>query len=298
MRSVPDPEISDAACAERLRRALDRDELFLHYQPKIDLASGAVTGVEAVSRWRDAELGPVPPSRFVAVAEQCGLIDALTEWVLRAAIRQWLAWREQGVALRLAVNVSALTLRDVDLPDRVQRLCLREGMPCRLLTVEVTESATQNVIRLLDTLTRFRLKGIGVSLDDFGTGYSSLVQLRQLPYSEIKIDQCFVRDAAASRESRHIVRTVVELAHGLGLTATAEGVEDAATLALLRELGCDEAQGYHIARAMRGADLVGWLRRTGRGVCGEGARRSGPSHPARAAEAAEAAGARLAESAR
>jgi EAL domain-containing protein (putative c-di-GMP-specific phosphodiesterase class I) len=255
---------TDERVAKRLQRALDRGEVQLCYQPKIHVVSGAITGVEALSRWHDDELGEVPPSAFVGVAERCGLIDELTDTVLRSALAQWTAWRDQGLRVRLAVNVSALTLRDVYLPDQIQRLCMREGMACEYLTIEVTESATQNVVRLLDTLSRLRLKGFSVSLDDFGTGYSSLIQLRQLPYSEIKIDQCFVRDSSRSRESRLIVKAVIDLAHGLGLSATAEGVEDAHTLALLGELGCDEAQGYFVGRPMRGADFVEWLLHSGR----------------------------------
>ena len=260
MRSAPDPELAD-----RLRLALARGALALDYQPKVDVASGQVSGVEALARWDDSDLGALPPSLFVPVAERCGLIDELSDWVLRAALRQWAAWRDQGVRIPLAINVSALNLRDKYLPDHIQRMCMGEGMPCEYLTIEVTESATLNVVHLLDTLTRFRLKGISVSLDDFGTGYSSLVQLRQLPYSEIKIDRCFVADAASSKESRMIVKAVIDLAHGMGLTATAEGVEDARTLALLRELGCDEAQGYFIARPMAASRFVEWLLRSGRG---------------------------------
>ena len=255
---------SDKDCAERLRRGLERGDLSLSYQPKVSVASGAVTGVEAVSRWHDSVLGEVEPSLFVPIAERCGLIDELTEWVLRSALRQWVAWRDQGISLRLAVNVSALSLRDVYLPDHIQRMCMQQGMPCEYLTIEVTESATQNVVRLLDTLTRFRLKGFSVSLDDFGTGYSSLVQLRQLPYSEIKIDRCFVQDAATSRESQLIVKAIIDLAHGIGLTATAEGVEDSETLELLGELGCDELQGFLVAQPMRGPAFVDWLLKSGR----------------------------------
>ena len=257
---------SDSRLAERLRLALDQGTVALRYQPKVQVASGAVAGVEAVCRWHDAELGDVAPGLFVPAAERCGLIDALTDRVLRSALAQWAAWRDQGIEMRLAVNVSALSLSDVQLPDKIQRLCMREGMPCELLTIEVTESATQKAVRLLDTLTRFRLKGISVSLDDFGTGYSSLAQLRQLPYSEIKIDRCFVHDAAVSRESRLIVKAIVDLAHGLGLSATAEGVENAETLELLRELGCDEAQGFLIAPPMAGTALIEWLLRSGRTV--------------------------------
>ena len=250
---------SSAECATRLQLALHRGELTMEFQPKFHIRTGVFSGVEALARWEDPESGPIPPSVFVAVAERSGLTDALTEWGLKAVVAQWARWRDQGLNVPVAFNISALSLRDVYLPDYIQKLCMQEGMPCEYLTVEVTESATQNVVRLLDTLTRFRLKGIGVSLDDFGTGYSSLLQLRQLPYSEIKIDRCFVADAARSKEARLIVRAIVDLAHGMGLVATAEGVEDVATLDLLREIGCDDAQGFLISKAMEGSKLADWL---------------------------------------
>jgi EAL domain-containing protein (putative c-di-GMP-specific phosphodiesterase class I) len=246
-------------CATRLQLALSRGDLRLVYQPKVHLPSGTVTGVEALARWDDAELGTVSPAEFIPVAERFGLIDGLTEWALRTALKQWAAWRDQGITLNLSVNVSALNLRDLFLPDYIQRLCMHEGMPCHHLTVEVTEGATQSIVRLLDTLTRFRIKGIHVSLDDFGTGYSSLLQLRQLPYSEIKIDQSFVKDARGSREARLIVKAIVDLAHGMGLVATAEGVEDLETLRILKDLGCDDAQGFFISEGLEGVKLVDWL---------------------------------------
>jgi EAL domain-containing protein (putative c-di-GMP-specific phosphodiesterase class I) len=249
----------DDDCATRLQLALTRGDLGLFYQPKLHLLTGAVTGVEAVARWHDPELGTVSPAEFIPVAERKGLIDELTQWVLQSAVSQWVAWRDQGIETHIAVNVSALNLRDLYLPDYIQRLCMREGMPCDRLTIEVTESATQNVVRLLDTLTRFRLKGFRVSLDDFGTGYSSLLQLRQLPYSELKIDQCFVQDMRSSTEARTIVKALIDLAHGMGLVATAEGVEDITTLEMLRAHGCDEAQGFLIARPMAPDRLPEWL---------------------------------------
>jgi EAL domain-containing protein (putative c-di-GMP-specific phosphodiesterase class I) len=250
--------VSPPDCAARLQRALDHGELSLVYQPKIHLATGTVTGVEALARWQDPEFGALEPAMFVRVAEECGLIDALTEWGLRTALRQWIEWRDQGIKVHLAVNISALSLRDVYLPDYIQRLCMHEGVPCDYLTVEITESATQNVVQLLDTLTRFRLKGFGVSLDDFGTGYASLLQLRQLPYSEIKIDRSFVCDSRTSAESWLIIKAVTDLAHAMGLIVTAEGVEDPETLDLLKALGCDDVQGYHISAPLEGPRLLQW----------------------------------------
>jgi len=266
------PEESELAGA--LERAIDGNELSLVYQPKLRLQTGRVEGVEALARWiRCGEA--VGPARFIPLAERSGTIDKLTFWVLKTALRQWVSWKEQGVPVGIAINVSAVTLRNLDFPDLLLRLCHLEGVPPDQITVELTEGATQHVIRLLDTLTRFRIKGMNVALDDFGTGYSSLLQLRQLPFTELKIDQQFVHDIATSEESRLIVRSVIDLAHALGLTAVAEGVEDAETLRLLARFGCDQAQGFFVARAMPPVDLVPWILDTAgkwQEVCGGEAR--------------------------
>ncbi len=250
---------SEAKLVTQLQLAVDRSELTLAYQPKLHLHSGKVAGVEALSRWQNDEGEQIEPSTFIPLAERSGLIDALTDSIVRGALRQWVSWREQGIKANVAFNVSALSLRDVYLPDYLHGLCLHEDVPPQFVTVEVTEGATQHVVRLLDTLTRFRLKGFGLALDDFGTGYSSLLQLRQLPYSELKIDRCFVRDATASKESRLIIKAAIDLAHGFGLVATAEGVEDVGTLNLLKELGCDFAQGFLVGRPMPGSAFAPWL---------------------------------------
>ena len=252
----------EADMATELQLAAQRHELFLEYQPKLDLISGELSGVEALMRWNSPKFGLVSPDTFIPVAEQTGSIDALTEWGLRAALWQWIAWRDQGFRIDIAFNISALTLRDTDFPDYLQRLCLLQGVPCEALTLEVTEGATQCVVSLLDTLTRFRLKGMALALDDFGTGYSSLLQLRQLPYTEIKIDRCFIADAVEDEDASIIVKSVIDLAHGLGLVATAEGVEDEATLDLLCAMGCDRAQGFFISPPIRATDLVPWIRET------------------------------------
>jgi EAL domain-containing protein (putative c-di-GMP-specific phosphodiesterase class I) len=249
--------------ATELALAIERQALHLVFQPKVEVATGRLDGVEALARWDHPALGAIEPGTFVPMAERFGSIDALTDWVIGAALNQYCEWREQGLTTNIAINISALSLRDVHFPDHLDRKCRIAGVPCDRITIEVTEGATQHVIRLLDTLTRFRIKGLGLSLDDFGTGYSSLLQLRQLPYTELKIDQCFVRDAVGSRESRLIVELVVGLAHGLGLAVTAEGVEDAETLALLEQLGCDLAQGYYIAKPLHGTELVPWLMERG-----------------------------------
>jgi EAL domain-containing protein (putative c-di-GMP-specific phosphodiesterase class I) len=249
--------------AAALDRAIERGELVLVYQPKIALLSGALLGVEALMRWQSPQYGMIDPSIFIPIAERSGAIDELTEWGLRTALRQWRDWAEQGFRIDIAFNISALSLRDLYLPDRIERLCQIEGMPCEHLIIEVTEGAAQHASRLLDTITRFRIKGMGVELDDFGTGYSSLLQLHQLPYTGVKIDHCFVKDVAVDREARLIVRCIIDLAHGLGLSATAEGVEDEATIAVLRSLKCDQLQGFHIAEPLYGTELAHWILGTG-----------------------------------
>jgi EAL domain-containing protein (putative c-di-GMP-specific phosphodiesterase class I) len=242
-----------------LQLAIQRDELSLVFQPKVEIASRRLAGVEALCRWRHPALGEIEPGLFVPLAERFGGIDQLTDWLVRSGLKQWGRWKEQGLKTNLAFNVSPLSLRDLYFPDYLHRLCLVENVPPDCITIEVTEGATQHLVPLLDTLTRFRLKGMSLSLDDFGTGYSSLLQLRQLPYNELKIDKCFVAEATSSREGRLIVKAIVDLAHGLGLSTTAEGVEDEETLALLAEFGCERAQGYLIARPMKGSELAPWL---------------------------------------
>jgi len=266
---------SENELATALQLAVERGELSLLYQPKIAFGSGSVVGAEALTRWQHPTSGSIDPSTFIPLAERAGIIDSLTDWVLGTALKQWVSWRDQGVTMNVAVNISALTLRDVDFPDALQRRCQLEGVPPEQVTVELTEGATQHVVRLLDTLTRFRIKGMGVALDDFGTGYSSLLQLRQLPFTELKIDQHFIHDATTAEDSRLIVKSVIDLAHALGLKAVAEGVEDSATLDLLAALGCDEVQGYFVARPMAPGDLVPWMLDTAtrwQDICGKGQR--------------------------
>jgi EAL domain-containing protein (putative c-di-GMP-specific phosphodiesterase class I) len=247
---------------ERLLRALaaaiEKQQLHMFYQPNVRLRDGALMRVEALVRWDDPELGLVEPSRFVPLAEEHGLIDELTQWGLRTILRQWLDWCEEGIDTSIAFNISALSLQHLDFPDLVERMCRALDVPTDRLVLELTEGATQPLVKLMDTLTRFRIKGIGLAIDDFGTGYSSMMQLRQLPFTEVKIDQQFVADVPQSRDCRLIVQTIAELAHGLGLSATAEGVETPEQLQAVRELGCDLAQGYLIATPMPPEALGKW----------------------------------------
>ncbi len=184
-----------------LQRALDRQQLHMVYQPKISVRDGSLRQVEALVRWEDPELGTVKPSHFVPLAEEHGLIHELTQWGLRVILKQWLDWRQEGVDTCIAFNISALSLQHLDFPDLVERMCRALGVPTDRLVLELTEGATQPLVKLMDALTRFRIKGIGLAIDDFGTGYSSLMQLRQLPFTEVKIDQAFVADAPHSRDS-------------------------------------------------------------------------------------------------
>ncbi|WP_395000330.1 EAL domain-containing protein [Sphingomonas sp.] len=251
---------ADIGLLDGFERALINNRLHLVYQPKVSLADGTLKRVEALVRWDDPALGSVPPSRFVPLAERHGMIDPLTHWGLRTALRQWRDWHAQGIDLCLAFNISALSLDQLDFPDLVERMCRALDVPTDRLVLELTEGSTQPLIKLMDTLTRFRIKGIGLAIDDFGTGYSTLMQLRQLPFTELKIDRFFVTDMIASADSRLIVRMMIDLAHGLGMTATAEGVETEEQLHLLRDFGCDVAQGYLISRPLAPDTLAEWLR--------------------------------------
>ncbi len=249
---------SDRGLLGGFERALADQQLHMVYQPKVSLKDGRLTRVEALVRWDDPERGAVPPSRFVPLAEDHGLIDPLTEWGLTTTLRQWRVWRDAGLDTRLAFNISALSLQRLDFPDLVERMCRALDVPTDRLVLELTEGATQPLIKLMDTLTRFRIKGIELAIDDFGTGYSSLMQLRQLPFTEVKIDRAFVADLPGARDCVLIVKAIVDLAHGLGLVATAEGVETPDQLRAVRELGCDVAQGYLISPALDPDALIGW----------------------------------------
>src|SRR6186997_2298664 len=249
---------ADLGMLDGLERALINGRLRMAYQPKISLSDGRLRRVEALVRWDDPELGAVSPSRFVPLAEKHGLIDELTQWGLRTTLRQWLSWREEGLDTCLAFNISALSLDQLDFPDLVERMCRALEVPTDRLVLELTEGATQPLVKLMDTLTRFRIKGIGLAIDDFGTGYSSLMQLRQLPFTEVKIDRLFVKDLPKAHDSCVIVKAIVDLAHGLGLIATAEGVETVEQLRFLRSIRCDVAQGFLVAQPLEGSALRAW----------------------------------------
>jgi diguanylate cyclase (GGDEF)-like protein/PAS domain S-box-containing protein len=249
-----------------LRRAISGDELTLHYQPKVDCHSGVPTGVEALVRWNHPERGLVPPDQFITLAEQTGLIKPLTRWVLDAAVRQWHAWQQAGLRIPIAVNLSAHDVQDVDLPELIAHLLADSGVPPSALRLEITETAlVAEPWQALKILSRLCETGVRVAIDDFGTGYSSLAYLKELPIHEIKIDRTFVRDMTSHAKDLAIVRSTIALGHNLGLEVVAEGVEDQATFDVLRTMGCDVAQGFHISRPLAAPDLAQWWRDVGLG---------------------------------
>jgi diguanylate cyclase (GGDEF)-like protein/PAS domain S-box-containing protein len=243
-----------------LRYAIEHDELVLHYQPKIDLQTSRVIGVEALVRWQHPHRGLIPPDEFVPLAEQTGLIKPLTLGVITAALRQLQIWHRDGLRLNMAVNLSAKNLQDPQLPDQVAELLQNAGASPEHLELEITESTIMaDPARALDILTRLNRMGLVLTIDDFGTGYSSLGYLKRLPVSAIKIDKSFVRNMAEDDNDAVIVRSTIELAHNLGLTVVAEGVETQYLLDRLAALGCDAVQGYYMSRAMPADALTRWF---------------------------------------
>src|SRR5438067_4648004 len=243
----------------QLRRAVDRDELILHYQPIVDLRTGAVLRVEALVRWRHPDRGLLPPADVIPLAERSGQMKRLTRWVTGEALRQARRWRDSGLAMSVAVNLPMRTLHDGELPDLVRELLQRSEAQADWLTFEITENDVMadagGAIRILHNL---REMGIRFAIDDFGTGYSSLAYLQRLDVNSVKIDRSFVM-AMDQESSATIVRATIDLAHALGLQVVAEGVETPEALTTLTALRCDFAQGFHFARPMPAADLLPWM---------------------------------------
>jgi EAL domain-containing protein (putative c-di-GMP-specific phosphodiesterase class I)/ActR/RegA family two-component response regulator len=243
-----------------LRRAIQDDDLVLHYQPRINLVTGEVTGVEALVRWQHSLLGLVYPGDFIPMAEETGLIVPLTKVVLRKALNQAGRWLAAGLDLKVGVNVPVDSLAEVDFCDQVVAAAADAALPSSSVIVEVTESKLLDRLdRTLDTLVRMRLKGIGLAIDDFGTGFSSMAQLRQIPFTDLKVDRQFVDGAARDPRLRAFLETSLDLALRLGLSAVAEGVENLDDWELLRALNCHEAQGYFAAKPMPASALPEWI---------------------------------------
>jgi diguanylate cyclase (GGDEF)-like protein len=244
----------------QVRPGIENGEFVLHYQPKVRLADGRATGVEALVRWQHPERGLIQPDGFIPLVEQTVLLRPLTYHVLEQAMQQWHAWARRGLQIEVAVNLSARSLLDTELPEQVAGLLDRWAMPPRFLTLELTESFLMaDSARSIGVMAELSNVGVHLSIDDFGTGYSSLSYLKRLPIDEIKVDRSFVMNMQRDANDAMIVRATVELGRNLGLQVVAEGVEDPDTLRELTELGCDLAQGYLISRPVPAAEITRWL---------------------------------------
>ena len=250
-----------------LRKAIATQELRLYYQPKAELKTGLVKSVEALIRWQHPSHGFIPPDQFIPMAEQTGLITPLTDWIVETAVAQCRRWLDDGLELRVAVNLSMRNLRDANLPDTIARLLAQYRVPPQLLFVEITESAVMmDAEHTLQVLSRLFALGVRIAIDDYGTGYASLSYLKQLPADELKIDRAFVQHLIRDHSDQVIVQSTVNMAHSLGISVVAEGVEDQATWSLLEMLGCDIAQGYYLCRPAPAHDLERWLMERKEGI--------------------------------
>jgi diguanylate cyclase (GGDEF)-like protein len=248
------------ALVSELRTAIERGELAVHYQPKVDTNTGRLLGMEALVRWHHPRQGPIAPEEIIAIAEQTGLIRPLTLWVLNQALLECRGWRRAGRPFDVAVNLSIRNLLDAELPSDVLRVLTEVGLPASALTFEITESSIMNdPVRALAVLGRLRSMGIHLAIDDFGTGYSSFSHLRRLPVDEIKIDKSFVQYLATDESDLVLVRSIIDLGRNLGLRVVAEGVEDEVSWQELARFGCDVVQGYVLTPPLAADDLQVWL---------------------------------------
>ncbi len=248
-----------AELLQDLRSAVERGQLRLYYQPKIDAQSLQITAAEALVRWQHPQRGMISPAMFIPLAERHGLIRRIGAWVIEEACRQAAEWRGQGLRMRMAVNLSGHQLRQDDLVDIIEASMQRHGVRAERLTVEITESvAMEDTAHTRAAFERLRQAGLHVSIDDFGTGHSSLASLRKLPAAELKIDRAFVTDLEHSADARHIAQAILQMAHSLDLRVVAEGVEDEVQRDLLVAMGCDELQGYLFAKPMSAVALALW----------------------------------------
>jgi EAL domain-containing protein (putative c-di-GMP-specific phosphodiesterase class I) len=263
-RNDDDRALDRLTMASALPAAIENDELVLHFQPQINVATGAVNGVEALVRWQHPERGLLYPDLFLPIAEEIGMMDRLTDWVLRMAIRQLKRWNRNGTPLRMAVNLSAQDLRDGRLSESISRLLALYGIDPRQLCLELTETTvTTEAERSAESLRELSRLGIRISIDDFGTGYSSLSHLKQFPVDELKIDKQFVIGMATDPDDAAIVSSTIELAHRLGVDVVVEGVEDNIAYAAITRLGAEFAQGFGISHPLTAKAFELWLKEYG-----------------------------------
>ena len=239
----------------------------LYYQPKICMASGQIMGFEALARWFHPRDGMIRPDIFIGVAESTGMIRAVSSWVLTSVLQQLAQWRESGLRLPVAINLSPRNLQDAGLLESLERFCTHWQLERGMLEVEVTENAiAENAEQARASLLQLRALGIPVFIDDFGTGYSSLSTLKTLPFSAVKIDKSFVLEMLEDRDAATIVRTTIKLAHDMDLTVIAEGVENEAMWIELKELGCDAGQGFYMGKPMPENEVTQWLATSNWGI--------------------------------
>lgn len=244
-----------------LAQAIASGQLTLHYQPVVEMGTRRVKGAEALARWSHPDLGMLLPDAFLEQVVNDGLMQAMTDMVVDTCVRQAAKWHEAGEDLTLSLNITASTLLDLTLPDRIANLCKKYHAPPEKLILEVTETeAMRDVTRTMDVLLRMRIRNIGVSIDDFGTGHSSLRELQRMPFSELKIDRSFIVDMVSNKDCATIVNTVIDLAHNLGLKVIAEGVEDQQAWNYLLQKGCDYAQGFYMGKPMPASAFDAWLK--------------------------------------
>jgi EAL domain-containing protein (putative c-di-GMP-specific phosphodiesterase class I) len=259
-RPLADPHSRNRlGAATELKRAIAAGDIICHYQPQVDVATWVPVGVEALVRWSDPQRGLVPPEEFLGLAEQTGLMPALSEAVLRSALAEVRTWRRSVPHLRAAVNLSTGSLLDSRLPDRVGAELAAAGLPAEALVLEIADGALADAGRARVTLQRLHEMGVSVALDDYGTGRSSVVLLQQLPIDQLKLAGGLIEAVVADRRARAIVRHTVLMAHALQIQVVAKGVENAATLELVEEVGCDHAQGFLLAGPMAADALTVWL---------------------------------------
>ncbi|MEJ0062591.1 MAG: EAL domain-containing response regulator [Alphaproteobacteria bacterium] len=251
-------EVSEVAGAD-IAQALAAGQLVPYFQPVVSITERTLFGTEALLRWLHPSRGLLFPGDFLDRAQEDGMLQPITHYVLNQAVAAVAAWREAGLTITVAINVTASSLLDLTLPDQIGDMCARAKVPPEQIILEVTETeAMRDTKRTMDVLLRLRLRGFGLAIDDFGTGHSSLRELQRMPFSEMKIDKSFVMDMATSRDCRVIVNAIIDLGHNLGLKIVAEGVEDIRAWGMLAEKGCDLAQGYYIAKAMPAEQVPAW----------------------------------------